>query len=182
MRALVAALLLALSLVVLVQQGVSASCAGPPPIEVALRQADSVFVGLVRDVANHDRLAQVEVREIWRGPDLPRIVQVQGGPDDPNMITSTDRTYAMGTTYLFAVSVSEADGRLLDSGCTATTTWRDELVALRPADPRPPVGADDAPERELIPLPMLGLGVGLVLVALVSAAAFRATGQRPRSR
>jgi hypothetical protein len=182
MRALVAALLLALSLVVLLQQGVSASCAGPPPIEVALRQADSVFVGLVRDVANHDRLAQVEVREIWRGPDLPRIVQVQGGPDDPNMITSTDRIYATGTTYLFVLAGRAVDGRLRDNGCTATTTWRDELAVLRPVDPRPPIGAADTPERELIPLPMLGLGVGLVLVALVSAVAFRATGQRPRSR
>lgn len=181
MRVLVAALPSALALVLLLQQGVSASCAGPPPIEVALREADSVFVGVVRDVANNDRLAQVEVREIWRGPDLPRIVQVQGGPDDPNMITSTDRTYATGTTYLFVLAGRAVDGRLLDSGCTPTTRWRDDLAVHRPADPRPPVGADETPERELIPLPMLGLGVGLVLIALVSAVAFRA-GQRPRSR
>jgi hypothetical protein len=120
---------------------VLASCAMPVPIEQAMREADSVFVGTVTQVSNSGRWAIVAVEEVWAGPDLTRIVEVRGGAEG-NAASSVDRTYANGGAYLFVVSVS--NGTLNDNACSATTEMAPDLVALRPASARQPV--DPAPE------------------------------------
>jgi hypothetical protein len=167
------AVVVALGTLLVLPTPVAASCIAPPPIEEAVESAEMVFIGTVRDVANHNRTAGVEVQEIWRGPDLPARVIVHGGPEDPNLITSVDRTFAAGTTYLFVLS---AVGRpLQDSGCSSTVEWNAGLGALRPADARPPRAGEAQGS-----LPVIGLSVGLLAVALLSALAFRAS--RPPHR
>lgn len=164
-------LLLALGTWLLLPTRVAASCMAPPPIEVAIEEADVVFVGTVRELSNQNRTAGVEVHEVWRGTELPGAVTVHGGPDDPNMLTSADRSFTRGTTYLFVPSAER--GILLDNACSSTTVWSDELAALRPDDARPAAGQPDDSARGGVPVPVIALGVGALALALFSAVAFR---------
>lgn len=140
---LAAAPLLAASILVAAPGVAVASCAAPPPIDNAMQTADVVFVGAVRATSNGDRWAEVTVQEIWRGPDLPATVVVQGGPEG-NMATSVDRSFRVGATYLFFPSVDAASGVLSDTSCSPTTEWTPDLARLRPADARQSLGAAPA--------------------------------------
>jgi hypothetical protein len=117
---------------------VIASCAMPVPIEQAIREADSVFVGTVTGLSNSDRWAIVAVQEVWAGPELGPVVEVRGGPEG-NTATSVDRSYTRGTRYLFLTYVS--DGSLSDNACSSTTEWQPALTNLRPSNARPPMSA-----------------------------------------
>ncbi len=111
----------------------------PPPLDQALEEADLVFVGTVIDLGNQDRNALMAVEEVWKGPDLPPEVLVRGGEtDDPNMITSVDRTYRFGVTYL--VVSSDTVPPIQDNACTSTQEFTAGMDDLRPADARLPVG------------------------------------------
>ncbi len=114
----------------------SASCAPPPPIEQGLADAGVVMVGTVMTVTNADRWADVRVEEIWKGRDLPAIVQVRGGVE-PGTATSVDRTYEPGTRYLFVVRTDA--GYLSDDSCTLTQPYGPQLERHRPDAPRTPV-------------------------------------------
>lgn len=141
-----------------------ASCAVLPGAGAVLDLADVVLVGTVTTVVNQARWATVRVEEVWKGPDQPLDVIVQGGPGG-NAATSVDRTYVVGTRYLFALSVS--DGNLVDNACTATTPADAiDLAGLRPADARSPIGAA-GPEHD--PGPDLGGVIGPVAVAALVA-------------
>jgi hypothetical protein len=148
----------------------AASCAEPPPIEEHLATAGAVFVGTVHTVTNESRTASVEVHEIWSGPDLPASVVVHGGPDEPNMATSADRSFQTGTRYLFAASARE--GRLEDNACTATRRWTDELTEFRPEEPRSPLPISEG-QTGSVPTPLLVALTGAAAVALAGVLAFR---------
>lgn len=139
-RLLVSAVAAAPFLLALTPPIALADCMMPPPIEEAVKTADIVFVGKVAETANRNSWASVEVTEVWRGPDQPRAVLVKGGPEG-NAATSVDRAFEPGVTYLF-FPYAEAEVGLADNSCTSTTPWTEDLVALRPADARAPIGAD----------------------------------------
>ena len=148
-----------------------ASCAAPPGLAEHLASADIVFVGTVVELSNADRTAVVTVEETWTGPALPGTVTVQGGPDDPMMASSVDRTFVLGGHYLFAVL--SAEGKLWDNSCSATREWAPELAAMRPDEvSRPPESTDPVSDA---PVPVAALVVGAVAVAVagVSVLAFR---------
>lgn len=150
---------------------VAASCAGFPPLEEHLAQADVVFVGTVVSLADEQRTALVEVEEIWRGPELPAEVTVHGGFPGQGF-SSVDRSFETGARYLFAPSFDE--GRLEDNACTATQIWSDELAALRPASvstPEPEPADEGSPGG--IPAAALVIALAVALVAGVGVAAFR---------
>lgn len=114
-----------------------ALCAPSVLIDEAIANANVVLVGTVTDLSNESRWARVEVEEVWKGPDLPAVVVVRGGPE-PGVWSSVDRTYR-AVRYLFIV---QFDGRVLtDSVCGNTAEWSDNLLVFRPADWRGPAGA-----------------------------------------
>ena len=119
--------------------GAVASCLAPPAGGVPWASADTVFVGTVIGLANNDRWATVRVEEVWQGPDQPAEVVVRGGPAG-DAATSVDRTFSLGTRYIFAVTVD--GGTLLDSSCSGTTeAGAIDLDAVRPVEVRRPIGA-----------------------------------------
>lgn len=144
-----------------------ASCAMAPPIEEHLRLADAVFVGTVHQVTNENRTATVEIHEIWTGPDLPASVVVHGGQEE--MTTSGDRLFEAGIRYLFAVATH--DGRLEDNGCSATQPWTDQLIELRPEEPRLPMASPEADGG--VPAPLIVALAGAAIVTLTGLLAFR---------
>ena len=161
-RLLMAATLLAIAFAT--PASVAASCFLPPPAAGnAWDGAQAVFVGTVTALDNNARSAIVHVEEVWAGPDQPGEVVVRGGPEG-DMATSVDRTFSLGTQYIFAVSIVE--GSLEDNACSGTTPTADvDLDAVRPADTRTP---------EAAPIANQGFDLASVagpgLVALLAAA------------
>jgi hypothetical protein len=151
----------------------SASCVDAPTIGEHLAWADAVFVGTVDALANQDRTAVVTIHEIWAGPDLPGRVTVHGGPDEPDVSTSADRSFVAGGRYLFAVFTNDA--RLEDNACTATQPWAEELAALRPDDAREPAVGEmsTAPLGMELPMPFIVALLGATAVAGAGFLAFR---------
>jgi len=142
--------------------GAAASCVPPVPGESPWAAADVVLLGSVTAIANNARWATVHVEEVWVGPDQPVEVVVRGGPEG-DVATSVDRTYLVGSRYVFGLTVRDAE--LQDSACSGTTLVEAiDLDAMRPADVRPPLGAgpDEGPAD-------LDLGVfgGVFLVAAI---------------
>ena len=169
---------LVLSVVVVVvglSRPAAASCVPALPLEARLADAPVVFVGTVLSTTNRDRVAQVRVEEIWKGPDPSDQIDVLGsrvGPQE-NGVTSVDRTFRVGVRYLFvpdrvADLLHGPDGRAVveDSLCTATREYRPELDRLRPAsvtDPTAPRAAAQASHRDdgLAVLPLVATVLGL---------------------
>ncbi len=153
-----------------------ADCIMPPPIEEAVKTADIVFVGTVAQTANRNSWANVEVTEVWRGPDQPRSVVIKGGPEG-NAATSVDRAFEPGVTYLF-FPYAHTELGLADNSCTSTTPWTDDLAALRPADSRAPLGAE--PEAGGFDLGgvLVPLGVAVIVGGALLLAGLAARGRR----
>lgn len=127
-RVLVVSVLAAAS-VALVPQPASASCAELPDLETAFAEADVVFIGLVLDLTNNDRTAVMEVEQVWKGPQLPDVVTVTGGPADANMFTSVDRTFGVGTYIVFPVNSAPP---FEDNDCTLTQRTTAALDVINP--------------------------------------------------
>ncbi len=107
--------------------GALASCAEPLPLEEAFDQTPAVFVGTVEAVEFQGRLAHVAVDGVWKG-DVAAEVRVQGTDTlDPNMMTSIDRTYQVGTIYVFFVNPGGVG--FTDNGCTNTAVAEADLMA-----------------------------------------------------
>ena len=161
-----------------------ASCREPPPIEEAMKSAEIVFVGTVTSTSNRDSWASVEIEEIWRGPDQPASVLVKGGPGG-NSATSVDRTFQAGAKYLFFPLVNP-DGEplagqalaLTDNSCTSTTVWSEDLLALRPSDARPPLGATEGESGFDFGAIVAPLGVALVVAAALLVVGLAARGRQ----
>lgn len=148
------------------------SCAAPPGLAEHLASADVVFVGTVVELSNADRTAVVAVEETWTGPALAATITVQGGPDDPTIASSVDRTFVLGGHYLFAVL--SAEGKLWDNICSATREWVPELAAMRPDEVSRPPEATEPISEERFPVATLVVGAVALLLAGVSVLAFRA--------
>jgi hypothetical protein len=164
------AVLVAAALAMLgVPSSVLAACAtAPQSAEDAVFFGDVVFVGTVLRTENEGRWPTVRVEERWKGADaLADTVVVRGGPE-PGAATTTDRTYLPGR-YLFVVD--NQGGVLVDSACTGTQAWTEDLAALRPANvapaavelPTDPLGSIDPGQVAAV----AGLLVAL-LVAIVA--------------
>src|SRR3954466_11920007 len=80
----------------------SASCAPPIALTGAVASAGVVVVGIVTAARSNDRIATVTLEDIWKG-DPASVIEVAGGPDAANAATSVDRTYEIGTRYLFFI-------------------------------------------------------------------------------
>jgi hypothetical protein len=143
-RALIAAAALAVlvsGLSLALTRSALASCAIPSPLPDRLQAARVVFVGTVVGLSDSGRRAQVRVETIWKGPDLPRVVDVVGSPAGLGGASSIDRTFQADQRYLFVL----ADERppFSDNSCSATQPYTAAVAAYAPADARP-VSTDGA--------------------------------------
>ena len=113
-----------------------ASCIEPPPYPRAIEEAASVFVGTVVATTNAGRWVTVRVEEVWKGDDIAAEVEIQAGPEDPpgdaTAISSLDRRYRAGTTYLFFPWQRRGE-IFFDNACTQTSVFRPSLERFRPA-------------------------------------------------
>jgi hypothetical protein len=118
-----------------------ASCLAPAPLPDRLQGARVVFVGTVVSASDRARRAQVRVETIWKGPDLPRELEVLGSPLGSGGASSIDRTFQADQRYLFVL----ADERppFTDNSCSATQPYTAAVAAYAPADARP-VSTDGA--------------------------------------
>lgn len=151
-----------------------ADCAEPPPVDIAVRDGENVFVGTVTALTAQDRWAKVQVEEIWKGQDTGPIVEVRGG-ESPGAVSTIDRFFRLGQRYVFVVGFG--DTVFNDNGCSSTREWRDEYLEVRPAGWFGPRGADgsSAPTEPasldlgfLVPLG----AVAFFAIALVGGASF----------
>ncbi|MDK1019633.1 MAG: hypothetical protein QGD89_09560 [Actinomycetota bacterium] len=126
---LLVASFLATSVVALLPHPALASCAELPDIETAFAAADVVFVGRVLELSNGNRTAVMEVEQVWKGPQLPDIVTVEGGPGDARTVTSVDRTFEAGTYIVFPVNSTPP---FEDNICTLTQHMTAALDVINP--------------------------------------------------
>jgi hypothetical protein len=154
---------------------VLADCMMPPPVQEAAQTAEIVFVGTVAETSNHNSWANVQVEEVWRGPDQPAAVIVKGGPAG-NMATSVDRSFEVGMKYLFFPYADDA-GSLADNSCTNTVQWSADLAQLRPADARQPLGATEAEEGFDVAGVIAPLGVAVLVGGVLLVAGLLARGR-----
>jgi hypothetical protein len=154
-----------------------ASCVGPVALVDSLQAADVVIVGTVVATANQDRMATVSLEEVWKGPALPALLTVDGGPGGGAIASSVDRSFERGIRYLFVLSGGD-QGIFHDNACSATTPWEDAFAALRPADaPTQAVEKTENPNA----FDISGV-VGPALVAVIVALALLGTGLLARGR
>ena len=155
----------ALAWVLLPAGTAGASCLEPPPLEVGLAEAHTVFVGTVIDLANQSRTATFAVEEVWKGTVAEEAV-VMGGPNG-NALTSVDRGFEVGTRYL-VVPVRGAGSSFEDNACTLTQLYTQDVATLRPEDSRPPRAELNSGE-EATPFPSWAIvAVGLAGAALTA--------------
>jgi hypothetical protein len=104
-------------------------CASVSDIPTAQRSRDAVFVGDVTRTENDGRWAVVLVAERWQNASgLPDTVTVHGGPE-PGTITSADRAFTVGRWLFDATNFGPY---LIDSSCSASQPWTDDLAQYRP--------------------------------------------------
>jgi hypothetical protein len=163
-----AASLMALALTLAPAGAVRASCAGPSSAPDQISTAALVFVGTVLYTYDSDRVAQVKVESIWKGPTLRTYVAVHGSPvSGPRAASSIDRTYRTGVRYLFVLYSNVQP--LQDNDCSATQPCTAELSALAPADARPPIPPTILDELENLAGQYLWL-ISTATAAVVAAA------------
>ncbi len=129
-----------------------ASCASPPPLKDVFAEVEVVFLGTVTATVSLDRIATVQVEEVWKGSPLPAVVEVHGGPADENVGTSTDRKFELGVRYLFFPSNGAPPFE--DNICSATRPYDPSLERLRnpvevdknSANPEQPQQSEEAQE------------------------------------
>jgi hypothetical protein len=119
----------------------AAQCAPDASLEDAVGRANTVFVGRALRVSNNDRTAEVEVLAVWKGRDLPPMVVLVGGSDDPAELGENDRTYRVGVTYL--VVTEDLRPPFEDDRCTATRAYGGSPTVI-PGNLREAVGATAA--------------------------------------
>lgn len=149
-----------------------AQCPPIPDAEYAIEAASTAFVGRVMSTKDLGLVAEVQVLSVWKGRDLPQVVEVRGATDSTP--SSDSRRLDAGQTYLVIPENSRAP--FLATACSATqgyagppnvipTSYQDGAGA---AAGRPPIGSEpaDDTEAELTTsiLPLLGL-IGLIAAA-----------------
>lgn len=169
--------LLAGALLLAAPSSTFASCALPPPIDNPVATADIVFVGTVSATSNGNRWATVAVQEVWRGPDMPATVVIQGGPAG-NAATSVDRSFQVGTTYLFFPNVDSGTGALTDNSCSSTTEFTEDMAKLRPATVRQPLGSEPTAGGGFDIESLLPVGVAVLVFGALLAVGLLARGRQ----
>jgi hypothetical protein len=154
-------LVAATALVSLAPAARAATCG---PAAVTIGAADVAFVGVMTTVDSAGTRATFAVEEVWKGDAVPAAVEVSG-PDGQQW---TDPS-AAGARYLVLAMV--VGGRLrVGTECNQPYLWDPSLAAARPATAHPPqspaAGGD-------VPIPLLLIAGIVLLVAGVSAVAFR---------
>jgi hypothetical protein len=137
-----------------------ADCQPAGPLAQEVGRAPIVFVGTaVETGVGGAPPAAFRVEEVWVGQ-LPESVRVRGLADDP-AFGEDDRRWREGVRYLVVPIV---DGNVLRDGiCSATTEWRPDLAALRPA-------TAPAPESSGGAVPLLPIVVVVAIAGLAVAA------------
>lgn len=163
-----------------------ASCAEPLPVDQALAEADTVFVGMVTALEHQGRVATFAVKEVWKG-DIGAIVTVSGGPmpseieraagEGLAVMTSVDRTYVAGATYLVVSYAAEGEV-LLDNICSATQFYRAELDQHRPASAHSPIPPEAPTSSAISAWSAFVVATVGVIAATATLAARRGRGPR----
>ena len=157
-----------------------ASCAEAPPARPPLAASDQVFAGTVTRTTNGGAAAEVDVTDVWHGPDLPPRVVVVGGQLAQGAGSSTDRSFQAGEQYAFFVTRAD-DGSLRDSACTPTAVLS-ARAAVDPPGVRPPVASAAAPTDPRTVLGRVGTPGRVALLLAGTAAAAGLAAQRARRR
>lgn len=156
-----------------------ASCTAPPPLDQAIAEAETVFVGTVVGLDFDARLATFEVIEVWKGAVGPEAL-VNGGPglqelaaaraQGQNVFSSVDRQFGAGETYL-VVSHGRSGEFLFDNACSSTQLVSAETELARPATAHAPSAASEPLEATEIDtgvpwiLPAIGVTAALGIIA-----------------
>ncbi|MFC2177459.1 hypothetical protein ACFLRH_03485 [Actinomycetota bacterium] len=108
-------------------------CENPETVAERVRFASIVLLGTVTEWDGET--AQLEIDEIWRGPDLPEKVEI---------VPERGRAYTAGVRYL--VFPTDSPSPLADARCSATTRWNESLAEFKPTRTRVPgtAPAEDA--------------------------------------
>ena len=118
-----------------------AACSTPLDPQLSFRVADTVFVARVVALDDFSRLATVEVLEIWKGRDLETQVVVNGSLSTSTSVSVDDRTFVMGSTYVFVPAGRRSP--FVDGACSATAL-HNPTGGLTPAQYHDAVGASTA--------------------------------------
>lgn len=178
-----------------------------PPIqatEFAIDEATSVFVGRVQETADGGTVARMRVLSVWKGRDLPEIVEVRGSAGSGTS-SSDARRFEVGRNYL--VIPENTREPYLATACSPTqaysaapnvipTSYQEAAGATQG---RPPIPTDSGVDTEAqltrSVLPMLGV-IGLIAIVwliirqlrsleperVASVAAESASSGRPAAR
>lgn len=155
-----------------------ASCAEAPATRPSLAVFNHVFAGSVARITNGGAAAEVDVADVWHGPDLPPRVVVVGGQLSRGAGSSVDRTFRAGERYAFFVTRGD-DGSLHDNVCSPTAVLS-ARAAVDPPGVRPPVASADAPADPRSPLNRIGAPGAIALLLAATAAAGGVAAQRAR--
>lgn len=112
------ALMLAMPLILISSPPARAACSNAVDPAAKMADADAVFVGRVTEVSDFGRLATMEVLEIWKGPELPPEVVVNGSFSGSDQIGASDRTFIAGNTYVVVPLGSRSP--FFDEACSGT--------------------------------------------------------------
>lgn len=166
--------ILGLAFLVMAAPAVGASCAEPVPLDQALAEAETVFVGTVNELKHDGRLAGFVVEEVWKG-EVPATALVSGGPTlselegtglGGTIVTSVDRPFEQGVTYL-VVPFGVDQGVYMDNACSVTQAYDSSLDQYRPDSAHTPVevGTDGAVLTARVALGVLAVmtAAGLVI-------------------
>lgn len=157
-----------------------ASCAEAPKARPPLEASDHVFAGSVTRTTHGGAAAEVDITDVWHGPDLPPRVVVVGGQLSPGAGSSVDRSFRAGERYAFFV-IRADDGSLRDNACSPTAALS-ARSAVDPPGVRPPVASADAPTDPRSVLGRVGAPGWVALVLGGTAAAAGVAAQRARRR
>ena len=145
-----------------------AACSPSRSLEENIMSAPIVFVGKIAVTSDDHTEAVVNVKSIWKGPDLPQLVDVRGGFEGDRDV----RTFNNGAVYLFFRS--NRSEPFIDSACSATQLYSGpELVvpayltdAVGAETARLPIGLDGPGLPATSALTPMAIGI-LILVVVV---------------
>ena len=148
-----------------------------------------MFVGTVTETDFDGRVATFNVGEVWKGETGSAVIVVAGPSlaelqaaqaKGENLVTSVDRSFDLGTTYL-VVSHGSHDGALLDNQCSNTQPFSVSLNEYRPADVTPPTTAPPVSESTRPTWAWAALSGGALALVAGTYMAAHAVTRRHRS-
>lgn len=123
-------LLASLALAAIPSAGANAACS-PPQIQEALEESFTVFVGDVVATSDQNRIAEMRVIAVWKGPDLPEQVKVSGTNIEGSPVGADDARFTAGRRYL--VIPENTREPFFATRCSATMPIRATGTLIPPA-------------------------------------------------